>query len=115
MEPHKAQWMSELSEYANENGLQGKEVIPYGKIPSVSYYLQMPAAFNPWPDLDSFILEDKFALYLEEKAGEESLFPLSGEERAVMEADPKWALLMEFMDRMGYEETFRNEKFAVYQ
>ena len=141
MEAHKAQWMSELSEYANENGLQGKEVISYGKIPSVSYYLQMPAAFNPWPDLDSYnpevmetdlarqetligekgtekpviILEDKFALYLEEKAGEESLFPLSGEERAVMEADPKWALLMEFMDSMGYEETFRNEKFAVYQ
>ena len=141
MESHKAQWMTELSAFANENGLQGKEVIPYGKIPSVSYYLQMPAAFNPWPDLDSYnlkvmeadlarqeamigekgaekpviILEDRYALYLEEKNGEKSLFPLSVEEREDMGADPKWSLLMDFMDRMGYRKTFRNEKFAVYQ
>lgn len=141
MEPGKAQWMTELSGYANENGFEGKEVILYGKIPALSYYLQMPSAFNPWSDLDSYslktmesdlaeqeamvrekgaekpvvILEDAYGLYLEEEAGEFSLFPLSEEARRSMEEDPKWILLMEYMDRMGYRKTFRNEKFAVYE
>lgn len=141
MDSRKAQWMSELSEYANEDGLKGKEVILYGKIPALSYYLQMPAAFNPWSDLDSYspevmegelkgleglirekgaekpviILENAHALYLEEKAGSLSLFPLSEKTRQTMAADSKWNLLMEFMEDLGYEQTFRNEKFAVYR
>ena len=141
MDSQKAQWMSELSEYANEDELKGKEVILYGKIPALSYYLQMPAAFNPWSDLDSYspevmerelagleglirekgaekpviILENAHALYLEEKAGSLSLFPLSEKTRQTMAADSKWNLLMEFMENLGYEQTFRNEKFAVYR
>lgn len=141
MDSQKAQWMSELSDYVNEEGLQGKEVILYGKIPALSYYLQMPAAFNPWSDLDSYspevmeteldgleelirekgaekpviILENSHALYLEENAGSISLFPLSEERRRAMAADSKWKQLMEFMEDLGYEQTFRNEKFAVYQ
>ncbi len=141
MDPGKAQWMSELSEYVNEEGLAGKEVILYGKIPALSYYLQMPAAFNPWSDLDSYgpevmkgelaeqegrirekgeakpviILENAYGLYEEEQRGEKSLFPLEEKTRRKMEADPKWKMLMEFMESMEYEQTFRNEKFAVYQ
>lgn len=141
MDSGKAQWMSELSEYVNEEGLSGKEVILYGKIPALSYYLQMPAAFNPWSDLDSYgpevmkgelaeqegrirekgeakpviILENAYGLYEEEQRGEKSLFPLEEETRRKMEADPKWKMLMEFMESMEYEQTFRNEKFAVYQ
>ena len=141
MNPEKAQWMTELSDYVNENELQGKEVILYGYIPALSYYLQMPPAFSAWPDLDSYhlevmeealaelegritekgaekpviILEDDYALYREENVGEVSLFPLSEEKRQEMGKDPKWTLLMEFMDRMGYERTFRNVKFGLYQ
>ncbi|HBA48119.1 MAG TPA: hypothetical protein DCZ91_10050 [Lachnospiraceae bacterium] len=141
MNPEKAQWMMELSDYANENELQGKEVILYGNIPALSYYLQMPAAFSAWPDLDSYhlevmeealaelegmitekgaekpviILEHNYALYKEESDGETSLFPLSEEGRQKIGDEAKWKLLMEFMDRMGYEQTFQNVKFGLYR
>ena len=141
MSPEKAQWMTELSEFVNEAGLEGKELITYGYIPALSYYLQMPPAFNAWCDLASYrsesmegelaeleglitekglekpviILEDSYALYREECEGDISLFPLSGEKRQKIGADSKWMLLMAFMDKMGYECTFRNVKFGVYQ
>lgn len=163
MSPEKARWMSELSAYANEKGLQGKEVILYGRIPALSYYLQMPSAFNPWSDLPSYsletmgkdmeelegrisekgaekpviIVESVYAIY--EEGGMEALAQarlgkyfqgcskFMGCAGALMEAkaaeregramasDGKWLLLMDFMECFGYEQTFRNEKFAIYQ
>ena len=128
--------MEELSAYANENGLQGQEVILYGNIPSISYYLAMPSAFNPWSDLDSYSLEtmerdmaqlegeisekgrDKPVIILE---GTHALYEegrdsdLSAEQWEEMEADPKWKRLLAFMDTFDYKQTFRNEKFAVYR
>lgn len=57
MSPERAEWMEGISEYVNTNGLAGKEVLLYGQIPALSYYLQMPPAFNSWSDLRSFSLE----------------------------------------------------------
>ena len=97
MSEERAGWMQGISEYVNERGLAGRDVLIYGQIPALSYYLQMPAAFNPWPDLDSYqsgqleqdmlkmqermdadasyrpvvLLEKKYAVYLE--AGENAL------------------------------------------
>ena len=94
-----------ISEYVNERGLAGRDVLIYGQIPALSYYLQMPAAFNPWPDLDSYqiaqleedmhkmqermdtdatyrpvvLLEKKYAVYLE--AGENALEALQPTEK----------------------------------
>ncbi len=141
MSPEKARWMEEISAYVNENGLQGKEVILYGDIPALSYYLQMPAAFNPWSDLDSYspeimesalaqvegwirekgmeepvvILENLYALHRE--GGREFLEDSGAGEKKMqeIEEDAKWHMLGQFMDTFGYEERFRNEKFAVYQ
>lgn len=139
MSPQKAEWMTQLSAYVNENGLEGQEVILYGGIPALSYYLQMPSAFNPWSDLASYsyetmerdmaqlkgeisekrkdrpviILEETYALY-EEGRGE-GQNGLSAQMREKLDADPKWVLLLEFMEEFGYEQTFRNEKFAVYR
>ena len=142
--------MTEISAYVEENGLQGQEVILYGDIPSISYYLQMPSAFNPWSDLDSYslqtmerdmaqleaeitekgreepviILEHTYALYEESLAdgqrGTEDISRedgegLSPEKREEMEEDPKWKRLLAFMEAFGYEQTFRNGKFAVYE
>ena len=144
MSPQKAEWMTQLSAYVNENGLQGQEVILYGWIPALSYYLQMPSAFNPWSDLASYsfetmegdmeeleariqagaekpviILENIHALYAEaERAGSSGIpeaSALSEEDRQRLDADPKWNLLLEYMEAFGYEQTFRNEKFAVYR
>lgn len=137
MSPEKAEWMTSLNAYVNEEGLQGKEVVLYGYIPALSYYLQMPSAFNPWSDLASYspeamssdlaqlegeiiekgkekpvvILESLYGTYMESLTEygqpDESLQWLDG--------DPKWMLLLEFMEKFGYEQTFRNEKFAVYR
>lgn len=149
MSPERARWMEELSAYANENGLQGQEAILYGDIPSISYYLAMPSAFNPWSDLDSYsletmerdmaqleaeiaekgkdkpviILEHAYALYEESLAdgqrgtdiSREDGEGLSPEKREEMTEDPKWKRLLAFMEAFGYEQTFRNGKFAVYR
>lgn len=141
MSPEKAEWMTEVSAYVSENELQGREVILYGWIPAMSYYLQMPPAFNPWSDLTSYgyeymeaeirrqetliqesgaekpviLLENIYALYEEGgmEALEEGGIPES--KRMEVDRDPKWELLMHFMDSQGYDQTFRNEKFAMYQ
>ena len=126
--------MTELSAYVNENDLKGQEVILYGYIPSLSYYLQMPSAFNPWSDLDSYsyeamaedmealegktpviILENKCVEYL--TGGREALEALQVGEKEIQRllSDRKINLLAEFMQNNNYELTFRNEKFAVYR
>lgn len=160
MNPQKAQWMQELSAFINENSLAGNPVILYGKIPALSYYLQMPAAFNSWCDLLSYsldtmekdmaqlegqitekgverpviIVENIYALQEEGAYGKLSLLPdclkntstpggmgLLAELRAleanrqVVEQDEKWKLLVKFMEDFGYEQAFRNDKFAVYR
>jgi hypothetical protein len=142
MSPEKAQWMTELSAYAEENDLNGQEVILYGNIPSLSYYLQMPAAFNPWSELDSYqavymeealqqlaeaieaggrrcpvvICEKNYARYLE---GGEKLLRESGVSEGtvakILEHERKIQLLRDFTERFNYDLTYENEKFVVYQ
>lgn len=141
MSPQKALWMEEISAFAEENDLKGQEVILYGNIPSMSYYLQMPSAFNPWSDLDSYgyevmkkdlkelsgrirekgkdkpviIVENAYVLYEEEgiQALEAAGIPESTRQK--MAEDLKWTALTEFMENFGYRQTFRNEKFTLYQ
>lgn len=160
MSPQKAQWMWELSAYVNENELAGSTVILYGKIPALSYYLQMPSAFNPWSDLDSYsleamerdmaqlmgdmeekgacppaiLVENRYALSQEgeyrwlsslpEQFKEACALGRAGllrqvsvleEYRQAVEQDEKWQLIMAFMERFGYEQVFRNEKFGMYR
>lgn len=141
MNEERAGWMQEISEYVNVRGLAGREVLLYGQIPALSYYLQMPAAFNPWPDLDSYqiaqmeedmhtmqermdadatyrpvvLLEKKYAVYLE--AGEDALEALqpTERERSLIVDNAKLLLIGEFMDAYGYEKTFENEKFVIFE
>lgn len=141
MSGERAGWMQEISEYVNTRGLAGKDVLIYGQIPALSYYLQMPAAFNPWPDLDSYqigqleldmekmqarmdadatyrpvvLLEKKYAVYLE--AGESALQALqpTEKERSLIVDNPKLLLIGRFMETYGYEKTFENEKFVIYE
>lgn len=139
MSEEKAQWLSSISAYVNENELQGQEVILYGtpiplSIPSLSYYLQMPSAFNPWITLTSYsyaamekdmkeldgetpviILENVAALY--EEGGEEALTGagVSDGNIEMVLSDIKLQLIFNFMRQNGYVQTFRNEKFALYR
>ena len=141
MHPDRAKWLEEITAYVDENDLKGREVILYGYIPAMSYYLQMPSAFNPWSDLRSYsvetmksdlaetaalmtekgaerpviLLENTYARYYE--GGEAALEQLELTEGKVQEilADRKWELIVEFMEAYGYEETFRNEKFVIFE
>lgn len=138
MSEEKARWMESISAWVSENGLQGQEVILYGTprtlaIPSLSFYLQMPAAFNPWINLDSYdyaameedmkelngetpviILENVAALY--EEGGERALADAGVSDGVIeqVESDIKYQLILNFMQQNGYVQTFRNEKFALY-
>ena len=117
-----------------EKDLQGHEVILYGEIPAMYYYLQMPSAFNPWSDLRSYslevmekdvqevigemesdaskrpviLVENKYVRYQEEgvAALEEMELLLTTIEK--MTADKKWLLLVDFMEEYGYVKTFEN-------
>lgn len=152
MNPERARWMTEISAYVNENDLQGREVILYGGIPSLSYYLQMPPAFNSWSDLLSYspkqmllalekisseieaavdggtvpgdvavsvrpviILESSYGTYME--GGRTALEELGIAENKVnaMEQDEKWQMLVGFMEKHGYQQTFANEKFVIME
>lgn len=138
MSAEKAEWISSLSAWVNENGLQGQEVILYGTprtlaIPSLSFYLQMPAAFNPWINLDSYsyaameedmrelngetpvvILENVAALYEEGGEGALAKAGVSDGVGGQVESDIKYQLILNYMRQNGYVQAFRNEKVAVY-
>lgn len=136
MSREKAVWMTELGDYIQENGLQGQEVILYGKIPALSYYLQMPSAFNPWSDLRSYsyeameadmaeldgetpviILENSYDAYL--NGGRERMEALNVSEKnmedIITNSHRKLQLLGDFMEENHYELVFRNGKFSVYR
>ena len=142
MNEDRARWMTELGQYIEDEELEGREVILYGEIPALSYYFQMPSAFNPWSDLDSYSVE-QMALDLEETAEamerdseyrpviiieREYITYLAGGENALKDLlglgeahiseitqDRKWLLLLDFMEQQGYEWGFSNGKFTVYR
>lgn len=145
MHPERAEWMEEISAYVSEQQLTGREVILYGEIPALSYYLQMPSVFNPWSDLRSYsretmekameeavhelengtlkrpviIVENKYARYWE--AGDEAYradfnaLELPLQKEKLRGAYEKWLLIREFMEEYQYRETFTNEKFTIYE
>lgn len=120
MSPEKAQWLTELSGYVNEHELQGREVILYGSVPSLAYYLQMPPAFNSWSDLSSYNY-DIMTEALEET--ETQMWEGRTEPPVVLvdyllgelEEDEKWELIQCFMERNGYELVWQNDRFAFYE
>lgn len=118
--PEKARHLTELSEYVNENGLQGREVIPYGWIPSLCYYLQMPPAFNPWPELDSYSYETMAGALAEveraiqEQDGSRPVILVNYLHKG-LEQDRKWQLIVDFMDRNGYKTAWQNDKYIIYE
>ncbi len=141
MSPERARWMSEISAYVADKGMKGREVILFGNIPAMSYYLQMPSAFNPWSDLDSYnekvmgaaltdtireigegkerpvvLLEASYARYL--YGGREALEASDMSEAAVgkiQKNDAKLQLLKAYLEEMQYGITFSNEKFVMLE
>lgn len=127
MSPERAQWMSEITGYVEDADLEGREVLLYGDIPSLAYYLNMPPSFNCWIDLDSYSLSameedmEELEAQIESQSEVGSQMPVvileqkySDYENMAKE-DPKLDLIRSFMDKYEYGLTFRNEKFLVLE
>lgn len=133
MSPERAQWMESVSAYVQENDLEGKEVILYGMVPSLSFYLQMPSAFNPWSDLASYdievmkqqmeeartsqpivILEHTYGAYVDGGEALETL-ELSDAKLQSLAQDEKLSLICNLLKQQGYHKAFENEKFTLWQ
>ncbi|MGN1147012.1 MAG: hypothetical protein ACI4TB_01235, partial [Lachnospiraceae bacterium] len=124
MSEERADWMSGISAYVAEQNLTGKEVILYGYIPSLSFYLEMPSAFNPWSDLRSYSREAMEAAFAElcSEIAEGAEYPvviLNAVYAPYLESgeitDEKLCLVLEYMDKYGYQETFSNNKFILFE
>ncbi len=125
--------LENCSEYAQ------KELVLYGNIPGLSYYLDMPSAiYTTWADLDSnpydrlkeellAITEDRgdniegrplvvitpgLAAYL---SADEQAMDFWGVNPEDCEQDQKLAAIEEFLQVNAYEQVFANEAFVVYQ
>ena len=126
MSEERARWLQEISAYASENKLTGREVILYGYIPSLSFYLEMPSAFNPWSDLVSYSTASMAAAMEEMKKelteGKEPPIVILNKDCAVdiqadlaAAGDAKLSMIVQFMKDYNYKETFSNDKFVLYE
>lgn len=116
-----------------------KELVLYGNIPGLSYYLDMPPAiYTTWADLDSnpyerlceellsitqnrgsnaeerplVVITPSLAAWLSK---DEQAMDFWGTDRTFCEQDKKLAAIGEFLEVNAYEEVFANEAFVVYE
>ena len=120
MSEERAEWLGTLTEYVTENKLTGREVILYGNVPSLSFYLDMPSAFNPWSDLASYSVSAMEAALTETEseieAGAQCPVVIFNKDVMGQEStDEKQALIVAYMDKYQYTVTFENDKFALYE
>lgn len=131
MQEDRAEAMTALSAFVDSMDMKGRTTITYDYRPSLSFYLEMPPAFNAWLDLPSYQLQ-----YLNQDLAEVSnqIFsdPDNLQNYPVLITTPaattteydgqwlettkvkKWFSLQEFMQTHQYEVVFENDFFVVY-
>ena len=134
MSSEREQILGTISEFANQKDLKGKEVILFGQIPALSFYLEMPPAFHAWCDLESFgyetMKETMEKLENEIESGHRALpvviagcemvneiqMEMQSEEPGTkwQRLNSKWSLITEFMEKLGYQRRFLGDKFEVF-
>lgn len=118
-DPERAGQLTELSQFVEEKGLKGREVLLYGDIPAMSFYLEMPFVLTPWPDLRSYNLTVmKEALQdleqqISQKDRECPVLLLSRKVRLYETEEEKVLLLQEWIEKYGYQISFENEEFML--
>lgn len=123
--PEKAEALTELYHYLQDNGLRDRQCILYGQMPGIAYYMEMAPALNIWSDLRSYgydimkqdlqkvegrpviLLSDACAQYVADRDGEGIFLDVTAEQ--------KMDLLCSYIEEKGYRMTYRNKKFAVYE
>ena len=136
MSAERANWLQGLSDFAAENGFEGREVILHGNIPAVSFYLQMRPSFHSWNDLASFgigtmqetmeelkrknsLLLDGAGIWPVVIADKKSLEKPESAKSSGESTDKKWELIMDYMKECSgeyseYRIVYQNEKFVVW-
>jgi hypothetical protein len=138
--PDRAAIIGSLSEYVTAHNLTGREIILYGQIPAMSYYLEMPFAITSWPDLQSYglnvmtadlekleaaiaegsrqlpavLLEIRYGAYISDGAAALRAMNLTDDEIERVEADPKFALIQIWLEKFEYHPVFKNDKFVLF-
>lgn len=127
----KAENLTELYNYLEENGLRDKECILYGQIPAIAHYMELTPALNIWSDLRSYgfdvmcrdlekvreeitlkgktpvvIMEISWAEYMQGKR-QDAIFM---DETTIK----KLELIRAFLADYGYETGFENDKYVVF-
>lgn len=133
--------LEEISVFMLENQSEygQKELVLYGNIPGLSYYLDMPPAiYTTWADLDSNPYErlsEELRSITQNRGGDKKKRPLVvitpslaawlsqdeqamdfwGTDRVFCGQDKKLAAIGEFLEVNAYREVFANEAFVVYE
>lgn len=136
-----AEVLEEITIFMTENQSEygQRELILYGNIPGLAYYLDMPPAiYTTWADLDTnplkrlreelseitesmgsdrkerplVIITPQLDAYL---AGNEQAMSFWGTDVAFCEQDKKLSAIGEFLAENKYEQVFANEAFVVYR
>lgn len=127
----KAENLTELYNYLEENGLRDKECILYGQIPAIAHYMELTPALNIWSDLRSYgfdvmcrdlekvreeitlkgktpvvIMEISWAEYMQGKR-QDAIFM---DETTIK----KLELIRAFLADYGYETGLENDKYVVF-
>lgn len=136
-----AETLDELSNFMTENmeEYRNRELVLYGDIPGLSYYLdKAPAIFTSWPDLDTNSLGrleadlTQLSLRIQEKGEEKPLVIITpdlaayydgdvkamewfGTDREACDNDKKFHAIMVFLSANGYEQAFANEAYVIYE
>ncbi len=126
----KATCMSGLTYYVKTNSLSDRELISFGYIPGMSFYLQMTPAINTWADLDSYSAEkmerelEKIAVRVDDSLEENEvgeyyekpviIICISDNSR-VSDDEEKWKIIYDFLEKEDYKLTYTDTLFAVYE
>lgn len=129
MSEDRADAFGQLSDYVNEQELKGRTSITYWGRPALSFYLEMPPAFNAWPDLASYQVAymkqdlDEVASSIDANPDDIQNYPVfitttfmatyDGELANTTEV-AKWLMLKDYLAEYGYEVVFQNEQFTMY-
>ena len=129
MPAERAASVQELSDYVNDHQLKGRLSMTYWGIPALSYYLQIPPAFNAWIDLASYqpyyMKQDLDGVRAKIDSEPSNLqnYPVfitttfmatyEGELANTSEVN-KWLELKDFLAQYDYKVVFQNEQFTLY-
>ena len=115
--------LTEITEYVYNNELRGKKCITFGNIPLMAFALDMSTALSTsWPDLNSYSIEnlrEELRLVQEEKPviilNKWYFFGKDIFNEEIWRDLPKTKVMADYMTDHGYQLTFENDKFWVYE